>query len=143
MKKTTVLVLSALCMVFQAFAAEKKTAAKSCDIDLTRMSATMVYAKVFDMIINPDSYEGKKIRMKGTFAVFEHAEAGKTQRSFACIIKDATACCAQGMEFSLAGKPSYPEDYPKQDAPITVCGTFRQTEQDGLTRILLTDSRIE
>ena len=102
----------------------------------------MVYAKVFDMLINPENYEGKKIHMRGAFNVFEYEMDGAMQRSFACIIKDATACCAQGMEFVLKNPPAYPAGYPNPDTQITVTGTFHQTEQNGLTRIFLADSTL-
>ena len=31
----------------------------------------------------------------------------------ACVIPDATACCAQGIEFTLAGDHRWPDDYPE------------------------------
>ena len=50
---------------------------------------------------------------------------------FACMIADATACCAQGLEFALAGEPVYPDEYPELGAEITVVGTFEWYEEDG------------
>ena len=41
------------------------------------------------------------------------------------------ACCAQGLEFALAGKPVYPDEYPELGAEITVVGTFEWYEEDG------------
>ncbi|MBQ6780553.1 MAG: hypothetical protein IJP62_04900 [Treponema sp.] len=144
MKKSLFFAFIALCVTLSLVFAQKKTAAKkSSDVDLTKMSATMVYAKVFDMLINPDNYEGRKIRMHGTFEVFEYEMDGKPARSFACIVQDATACCAQGMEFRLKGSPVYPKDYPAQYSDITVSGTFHQFEEAGMNRILLTDCTVE
>ena len=143
MKKTLLFAFIALCITLTLAYAQKKTSAKkSADVDLTRMSSTMIYAKVFDMLINPQNYEGKKIRMHGIFDVFEYEEAGVKHRSFACIVQDATACCAQGMEFQLKGNPSYPQDYPARNAEITISGTFHQFEEDGLNRILIADCEI-
>ena len=140
MRKFLFFILIMLCALsFPCFAQKKNGAKKTAEVDLTRMSATMVYAKVFDMLINPDSYEGRKIRIKGMFDVFEFEQNGSMRRSFACIVQDATACCAQGMEFILAGNPSYPSGYPDRYAEITISGTFHQFEEDGLNRILLTD----
>ena len=144
MKKSLVFAAIALCVTISlCFAQKKAVSKKSADVDLTKMSSTMVYAKVFDMMINPDTYEGKKVRMHGTFDVFEYEEFGKNHRSFACIVQDATACCAQGMEFVLKGQPSYPEGYPNRYAEITVSGIFHQFEEDGMNRILMTDCVLE
>ena len=46
------------------------------------------------------------------------------------IIQDATACCAQGMEFVLTDEYSYPDDYPDEGSEITVMAVF-DTYQEG------------
>jgi len=92
------------------------------DVDLTTMSASVVYSAVYDMISNPSSYKGKVIRMNGPLAMYQDPSSGK--RYFACIIMDATACCSQGIEFELNSRYSYPEDYPDLGTEITVTGTF-------------------
>ena len=48
----------------------------------------------------------------------------------ACIIQDATACCAQGIEFVLTEDYVYPDDYPEVDEEICVVGVF-DTYQEG------------
>ena len=40
------------------------------DVDLTKLSSTMVYAVVNDMLIKPDSYIGKTVRMSGSMSVY-------------------------------------------------------------------------
>ena len=84
------------------------------------MSSTMIYSEVQNMMLKPADYVGKTVRMQGAFSVSEIGE----NRYFACIIKDATACCAQGIEFQWAGDHSYPADYPKDGSDITVTGEF-------------------
>ncbi len=93
---------------------------EKCDIDLTTMSATMVYSEVNNMMINPDDYIGKVIKMDGQFSVFESGE----RNYFACIIADATSCCSQGIEFILKKERQYPGEYPKLGSKITVIGEF-------------------
>ncbi|MBQ9494999.1 MAG: hypothetical protein IJR50_05100 [Treponema sp.] len=139
MKKKLLSVLIVLCIMSEFCFAQKK----KIDVDLTRMSSTMVYAEVFNMLIAPEYYDGKTIRMRGLFDIFEYERNGKPHRSFFCIVKDATACCAQGLEFSLADSYTYPNDYPARYTMITVTGRYRQYEQDGLTYILLVDCTIE
>lgn len=90
------------------------------DLDLTGMGSTLVYANVYDMMMNPDKYLGKHIRIRGNFAT---ASAGD-MIYFACIIPDATACCSQGLEFVLAQAREYPAEYPPEGSEITVSGFF-------------------
>ena len=105
------------------------------DVDLTALSSTMVYSEVYSMMSFPDDYIGKTVKMKGQFAVYQATDENGAfipdKMFFACMIADATACCAQGLEFALAGKPVYPDDYPELGAEITVVGTFEWYEEDG------------
>ena len=98
------------------------------DIDLTALSGTMVYSEVYRMIVIPEEYLGKTIKMKGNFAIYQNETTG--EMFYACLIQDATACCAQGIEFVLKGEHSYPDDYPARGSEITVEGVF-DTYMDG------------
>ena len=98
----------------------KAIAASDIDIDLTRLSSTMVYSEVYNMMNSPESYVGKMIRMDGKLAVYKYPE----RNYYTCIIKDATACCQQGMEFLWAGNHKYPDDYPNEGDGIIVTGVF-------------------
>ena len=107
---------------------EEKTPTESlsADVDLTVMSATMVYSEVYNMMYTPEDYVGKVIKIQGQYAV---SEAGGNRYDL-CVIRDATACCAQGMEFLLSDAYAYPEDYPEVGDEITVIGTF-ETYMEG------------
>ena len=102
--------------------ANSTTAAPSTDVDvdLTVLSPTMVYSEVQNMMQKPDDYMGKSVRMAGTFAVSK----GDNRMYYACLVKDATACCAKGIEFLWEGEHSYPDDYPEEGTEITVVGEF-------------------
>ena len=104
------------------------------DVDLTILSSTMVYAEVYDMVCAPESYLGKVIRMQGICSVYTDPNTGIVY--YACIIQDATACCSQGLEFTLVNE----DEYPDQGAEITVTGTFELYEEDGYQYIRLADS---
>ena len=95
---------------------------KGIDVDLTTLSANVVYAEVYDMVGNPDKYKGKTIKMKGTYTGYEDAFLGVHYSS--CIIADATACCSQGIEFRPKSKYKYPDDYPVDGDIVTVIGKF-------------------
>ena len=101
-------------------AAEKKESSLQPDMDLTVMSATMVYSEVYQMMYYPETYVGKVIKIKGQYAISEMGD----MRYDLCIIKDATACCAQGMEFLLTDAYVYPKDYPEVGDEIELVGTF-------------------
>ena len=90
------------------------------DIDLTTLSSTIVYSEVYNMMYYPETYVGKVIKIKGQYAISEMGE----MRYDLCIIKDATACCAQGMEFLLTDAYVYPKDYPEVGDEIELVGTF-------------------
>lgn len=96
------------------------------DVDLTLLSSTMVYSEVYAMASEPEQYTGKTVKMRGSFATQEV----NGQRLYACIVKDATACCAQGLEFEPGGAYSYPDDFPETGAEITVLGTFDSYRED-------------
>ena len=100
------------------------------DYDLTQMSSDMVYATVYQMMVTPEEYEGKTFRIDGNFYA-TYYEATK-KYYFYCIIQDATACCAQGMEFIWDdGSHIYPDEYPEDNVEIVVEGTFETYREDG------------
>lgn len=57
-------------------------------------------------------------------------------------VKDAAACCAEGMEFVLEGDYTYPDDYPELGAEITVIGEFQSYEENGMTWYHLVNARL-
>ena len=94
----------------------------SIDIDLTQMSSTLVYSQVYDIMCDPDSYMGKTIKMAGIMNIAY--EPSTEQYYFACFVQDASACCAQGIEFVLTDEYVFPDDYPDVGADICVVGWF-------------------
>lgn len=110
------------------------------DVDLTKLSSTMVYSEVYNMMYTPDDYIGKTVKMEGQFAYYEDPET-KAQY-FACIIADATACCSQGLEFILTGEHTYPNDYPELGSEITVTGTFEVYTENGFQYCRLKDAAL-
>lgn len=121
-------------------AAEPEAAGESGDgiVDLTVLSSTMVYSEVFSMMVMPESYVGKTVKMEGTFSVSQ----GDGRNYYACVIADATACCAQGIEFVPDGEYRYPEDYPEPGSEIVVQGVFDTYEEEGNLYCQLTGAEI-
>ena len=116
------------------------------DVDLTVLSSTMVYSEVYNMLYNdPAHYLGKTVKARGTFSIYQLVTDGVLQPdpvSYACIISDAAACCAEGMEFVLEGDLTYPDDYPELGTEITVIGEFQPYEENGMTRYHLVNARL-
>ncbi len=97
------------------------------ELDLSAMSGTMVYSEVSNICAYPDDYRGKVIQMKGTYNFYHDEATGNDYH--ACIIQDATACCASGIEFVPDGFES--EITPGEE--ITVAGTFDTYKEGNFT----------
>ena len=111
------------------------------DLDLTKMSATMIYSTIFDMLIMPEDYVEKNIKVKGWFETYTDPYSGELY--YAVIVPDATACCQQGLEFVWQGEHNYPKDFPNPGDDITVTGIYKLTENDGITYNYLEASAVE
>ena len=109
------------------------------DLDLSALSGTVVYSQVYDMTMEPERYLGQRVRVKGDFSYFQ--DPVTRQEYFAVLIADATACCAQGIEFVWEGH-RYPDDYPPVDTELTVTGVFNTYEENGFTYLQLTDAEV-
>lgn len=95
----------------------------SVDVDLSVMDSDMIYATVYQMMSDPEQYVGKTFRIEGKFYV-TYDEMTKNQYYY-CVIKDATECCAQGLEFVWGdGSHIYPDEYPTDGTEVVVDGIF-------------------
>ncbi len=110
------------------------------DVDLTKLSSTMVYSVVNDMLVRPNEYLGKKVRMTGAMSYYHDEETDVTY--YACLIKDATACCAQGIEFQTTDEFD-PSEYPEEGEPVTVSGNYELYEDNGYQYAVLKEAIIE
>lgn len=109
--------------VASEFVGDAKSAYDTVDYDLSEMNSDMVYATVYDMMVNPATYEGKIVRMAG---IYYSSYLEKTDTTyFFVIVKDAAACCSQGIEFVWGdGSHVYPQEYPEEGASVVVTGRF-------------------
>ncbi len=102
----------------------------SIDVNLTSMSSTMIYAEVFQMMMQPELYIDKVIRVKGHY--FSSYYEPKNQYYHYVLIKDASACCSQGLEFIWEdGSHCAPDEYPKGEAEVEVTGVFEVYYEEG------------
>ena len=75
------------------------------DLDLTQLSSTVVYAEVYNMLVTPENYTDKIVRMTGEYQEYIDEQTGELYHS--CVIYDALACCQQGVEFVLTDGDHY------------------------------------
>lgn len=99
------------------------------DVDLTASSSTMAFSQVYQMMVAPKEYAGKRVKMRGTFSASQRPS--KDSYYFAVTVADAAACCVQGLEFVLEEPRRYPEEYPKQGETVTVVGEFQTYTESG------------
>lgn len=100
------------------------------DYDLTQMNSEMTYALIYQMMMNPDEYVGKKIKIRGPYYMASN-EQGDCYYHYV-IIKDAMACCAQGIEFVWEeGQHTNLDEYPKDETEVEVIGTFETYTEEG------------
>lgn len=143
MRRWTTLLL-ALCLALTMAAcggdaAPQESQGVAVDVDLTQLSSTLVYAEVYNMATNPQDYVGKTVRMQGNL-VYQVVNGQPNPDYLACMISDATACCAQGIEFVLA-QPL--EEYPALGSMVTVTGVLTSYESSGNIFLRLKDAALE
>lgn len=120
---------------------ETVTNEQGIDYDLSVMGADMVYATVYQMMVDPDSYVGKSFRVRGIYYSV-YSEENHMYYHF-CMIKDAAACCAQGIELLWKDeKMNMHEDCPDEDTVITVEGVFETYKEGKNTYGRIRDAKI-
>ena len=136
------LIAALLCLIQLVLSSDMGAfAERTVDLDLSALSGTVVYSQVYNMVMQPDQYLGQTVRVRGYFSYFQDPETLKEY--FAVIIADATACCAQGIEFVWRGEHRYPDDYPPLETEMTVTGEFGTYEENGFTYLQLSDADVE
>ena len=109
------------------------------DLDLSTMSGTIVYSQVYNLMVDPTPYLGKVLRLAGIYTSYEEPALGETYH--ACLIPDALACCAQGIEFVPAEGEAAPA--PQEGEEIVVTGRLERYEEYGLLYLHLVDATLE
>lgn len=103
-----------------------KNSKQKVDIDFSELDTNMIYSIVYNMIFEPEQYSGKTIRIRGESYSTFYEPLNKT--FYTVIVKDATACCAQGLSYILPEGAEYPED----GLDVEVTGVFEILEKDGI-----------
>lgn len=101
------------------------------DVDLTQLSSTMIFAEVSHMMMSPEEYVGKTVKMSGEYyaSYYEHTD----KHYHFVIIADAEACCQEGMEFILVDDHDGTDSYPTDGEKVEICGKFSSYIEMGRT----------
>ena len=89
------------------------------DFDLTKMNKDLVYAMIFQTLVDPEKYIGKTFKMKGFYNNIFDEKTGKYFHF--CVVEDALGCCLQGIEFSLKDEN---KKNPELGSEILIQGVF-------------------
>ena len=143
MKKRLAVLLALFLALASLSASFAETASEplQVDLDLSKMSGTIVYAQIYNIQYDPGAYLGKVIRVRGYYSFFREPSNGNLY--YACVIPDATACCMQGMEFVPFTEPEYPDHFMEDNADITVTGRLETYVEDGAFYLHLVDASVE
>lgn len=105
----------------------KQEPAPKIDYDLTNMGYNMLSGITFEMLIEPEKYVDKTVKISGQF----YTEVEEGIRYYSVIIWDATLCCPAGMDFIPPETMQFPDDFPTAETQITVTGILRENVEEG------------
>ena len=107
--------------------------------DLTKMNYNIASGLLFDMLIEPEKYANKTIKIKGQF----HSEIYENKRIFAILIWDMTGCCPSGLSVVPLSTMKYPDDFPDSGYYTTITGTLELLDFAGDAAIYLIPEKWE
>lgn len=108
------------------------------DVDLTQLPQNLMYSQAYEILYNTEQYLGKTVRISGPYSSYTDPETNELHR--ACLIRDATACCTQGMEFEPADETL---PMPEEEEIITVSGVFDTYMSGPFLYCILRSAQIE
>ena len=92
-------------LIFLTFHAASASKPKQKTLDLTKLGTTMLYAQVFNMLMEAENFNGTKIKMNGIYYENKDVEQGPL---FQCIIvTDVAGCCSAGLDLLKSNDLSY------------------------------------
>ena len=92
------------------------------DLDFTKMNYNMASSIMFEMLIEPEKYIDKTVKISGQLetSIYEG------NRYFSVINWDLTGCCPSGLNFIPPASMIYPDNFPESSSLITVIGTMKE-----------------
>lgn len=100
------------------------------DFDFTRMNATMKTTYAYRLAANPAEFEGRTLRISGTFLT--QVDEARGERCFGCLVDafGGCSCCASGVVLEFTPKSSYawPTNFPPAESRVVVSGRLAMFE---------------
>lgn len=106
---------------------QNKPSAPKIDYDLSNMNYNMISAITFEMLVEPEKYTDKSVKISGQF----YSEVYEGKRYYSVIIWDATLCCPAGLDFIPPEGFEFPQDFPALEENITVIGKMQENPETG------------
>lgn len=100
------------------------------ELDLSVMGPGMAYATLYNILFEPASYVGQRLRVSGPYEENVIGASGITYRFI--VVADRQACCAQGLEFVLADDEAV---YPEPGTQVEICGMLESYQEDDQTYV--------
>lgn len=105
-------------------------------LDLTKVSRTMIYSTVYNLLAEPEDCIGKTVKMQGRLGTYQDGDV----TLHACLVTDVTECCELSVEFRTDEDIKYPED----GTEVTVTGIFSTyKDSHGILYSYLDDAVLE
>ena len=125
------------------------------DLDLSIINDFVAYDQIYQVISNPQQYEGQIIRLRATLDSYQgknikiksiFGESGSGSEYFVCTIQDAYAtgaCCgARILELEIEAL-TIPEEALAWGEDVIVTGRVSITESGGKTILYLSEATLE
>ena len=96
-------------------------------IDLTVLSGDALHDIMDEIMLNPEAHLGEVIRVRGLYQPVFWDVTGQYYHYI--LIDDPDTCCVMSFEFILSGNPTFPDDFPAEDAEIEIIGVFSSYEE--------------
>lgn len=110
---------------------------KPYDMDMSRFSSTMTYAQIYNIFMNPESYVGKTIKLRGRYA---GDELDTGEKMHFIVFSDEAACCQLNIEFMIY---DYKGEFPEEDTEIMLEGVIDVCNYEGDKFIVLKTNGFE
>lgn len=110
-------------------------------VDLRNLNGNILFAEIYNMMLYPQDYEGKTIKVVGQY----YGEPDPVTDNFYhfVFIADAAACCQQGLEFVAKTGFQTVEDTPPLDEIIEVSGVWNKYQDGENTYYRLNDAEVK
>lgn len=112
---------------------KKENSSSKIDFDFSKMNYNMISSITFEMLIAPENYENKTVKITGDFYSDEH----EGHEYYFVMIWDPTGCCPAGISFIPTDSTKEKLSTLKQDEKVTVTGTMKLMQLEENTEDLI------